>query len=243
MRRIALIADLHGNLPAVQALEKDLTTRQVDEIWCLGDMIGKGPSSPDTFDWAMQNCSVILRGNWDEGVGKRIFARNDCFYYEQLGDKRMQKLLELPLEHHAVISGKRLRLLHGRPVMPVLQSTQEAEEDLVWLFEPGYDIVGYADIHRPGLRTLNEGRILFSIGSVGNNLGGLPMVNYSILTCAPGSEIAPFDLQYICLPYDNAQAARDAENAQGLHSWEAFVREVTTGIYSRKKPASKGKNA
>ena len=72
MKRIALIADLHGNLPAVEALEQDLKTRSVDEIWCLGDIVGKGPSSPDTFDWAMAHCSLILRGNWDEGVASLI---------------------------------------------------------------------------------------------------------------------------------------------------------------------------
>ena len=88
MKRIALIADLHGNLPAVEALEQDLKTRSVDEIWCLGDIVGKGPSSPDTFDWAMAHCSLILRGNWDEGVASRTFSRNDQFYYSQLGEKR-----------------------------------------------------------------------------------------------------------------------------------------------------------
>ena len=145
MKRIALIADLHGNLPAVEALEQDLKTRSVDEIWCLGDIVGKGPSSPDTFDWAMAHCSLILRGNWDEGVASRTFSRNDQFYYSQLGEKRMRILAELPLEHHAIISGKHLRLLHGRPIMPVLQATHEPEEELTWLFEPDYDIVGYAD--------------------------------------------------------------------------------------------------
>ena len=129
MKRIALIADLHGNLPAVEALEQDLKTRSVDEIWCLGDIVGKGPSSPDTFDWAMAHCSLILRGNWDEGVASRTFSRNDQFYYSQLGEKRMRILAELPLEHHAIISGKHLRLLHGRPIMPVLQATHEPEEE------------------------------------------------------------------------------------------------------------------
>lgn len=241
--RIALIADLHGNFPAVQALEKDLLTRSVDEIWCLGDIVGKGPSSPATFDWAMSNCSIILRGNWDEGVGKRLFSRNDAFYYEQLGAARMERLLELPLEHHAVLSGRRLRLMHGRPVMPVLQATHEPESELLWLFRPDFDTVGYADIHRPGLRSLNEGRLLFSIGSVGNNLGGLPMVSYALMQCSSGAAPAPFELSYICLPYDRQHAVRDAENAPRLHKREAYVREVETGIYSRKPPLSKGKSA
>ena len=241
MKRIALIADLHGNLPAVEALEQDLNARSVDEIWCLGDIVGKGPSSPDTFDWAMAHCSLILRGNWDEGVASRTFSRNDQFYYSQLGEKRMRILAELPLEHHAIISGKHLRLLHGRPTMPVLQATHEPEEELTWLFEPDYDIVGYADIHRPGLRSLRSApKLLFSIGSVGNSLG-LAMVQYAILQCEMGADPAPLDLNFILLPYDQERAARDAENVLGMPMREAYLQEIRTGIYGRKPPLSKGK--
>ena len=134
--RIALIADLHGNLPATEAVDADIRRRGVDTIWCLGDLVGKGPSSVETFDWAMANCPVILRGNWDEGIALKQFADNDQYYYAQLGEKRMRQLGELPLEHHAWLSGRHVRLLHGRPIMETLQSTWEPEEALDWLFRP-----------------------------------------------------------------------------------------------------------
>jgi predicted phosphodiesterase len=82
--RIALVADLHGNWPATQALERDLPRRQVDRVYCLGDVVGKGPSSDRTCDWAFANCDLILGGNWDYGVSYRQFAPDD-FYWEQLG--------------------------------------------------------------------------------------------------------------------------------------------------------------
>ena len=97
MRRIALIADLHGNLPAVEALEQDLKTRSVDEIWCLGDIVGKGPSSPDTFDWAMAHCSLILRGNFAGSVvvrHPRWADRRALTKWERLG--RPAPALALP---------------------------------------------------------------------------------------------------------------------------------------------------
>ncbi len=236
MKRIALIADLHGNLPAVEALEQDLRKRAVDEIWCLGDIVGKGPSSPDTFDWAMAHCSLILRGNWDEGIALRLFSANDQFYYRQLGDARMRRLAELPKEHHAMVSGKHLRLLHGRPIMPVLQAAHEPEEALFWLFEPDYDVVGYADIHRPGLRSLRRApKLLFSIGSVGNSLG-FPMVQYAILECEFGSAPAPFDLSFVMVPYDQERAVRDAENAPDMPMRDAYLQEIRTGVYGRKLP-------
>ena len=57
MTEIALVADLHGNLPAVEALERDLTARRIRRVWCLGDMVGKGPSSAETLDWAAARCA------------------------------------------------------------------------------------------------------------------------------------------------------------------------------------------
>ena len=70
--RIALIADLHGNLPATLAVADDIRRRGADAIWCLGDIVGKGPSSAETFDWAMDSCDLILRGNWDEGIALTV---------------------------------------------------------------------------------------------------------------------------------------------------------------------------
>ena len=52
MTEIALVADLHGNWPATQAVEQDLIRRGIQRVWCLGDVVGKGPSSDKTFDWA-----------------------------------------------------------------------------------------------------------------------------------------------------------------------------------------------
>ncbi|MBQ1946854.1 MAG: metallophosphoesterase family protein [Clostridia bacterium] len=238
MRRIALVADLHGNLPATMALDADLKRRNLTEIWCLGDIVGKGPNSADTFDWAVKNCSVILRGNWDEGITKRHFSRNDQFYYDQLGEERMQKLGELPLEHHFTLSGKRIRLLHGRPIMKELQSTRDTSDNLRWLFEPNFDVVGYADVHRPGYRSLYFPGLLFNTGSVGNALG-VPMVQYAILQGEDGDAPAPLDITFVSVPYDNEQAIRDAENTPGFPGLACYIKEIRHGEYGRKLPSTK----
>ena len=230
--RIALIADLHGNLPATETVAADIKRRGVDALWCLGDVVGKGPSSAETCDWAFAHCDLILRGNWDEGIALKQFAANDQYYYDQLGEARMKKLAELPLEHHAWLSGRHLRLIHGRPIMHALQATYEDEEDLNWLFEPNFTMVGYADIHHAGLRTLHRCRQLFSIGSVGNSIR-LPMAQYAILTCEQGREKADFDLQFIYLEYDRDRAVRDARQSPGMPHLEAYIQEITTGVYGR----------
>lgn len=228
---VALIADLHGNLPATQALERDLKRRGVAKIWCLGDMIGKGPSSAETMDWAMANSEIVLRGNWDEGIAARQFP-NDRFYYDQLGEARMKALLALPLEYECVMSGRKIRLFHGRPVMSPLRFIQDDKEWLEPYFAPDYDVVCYADAHRQGMRLVGTGKQLINCGSVGNGLG-VPMAQYAILTGEEGEEKAPFDVTLVTVPYDNARAAEHARAADGLHNASAYVNEVLTGVYSR----------
>ena len=121
--RIALVADLHGNRPATLALERDLARMQPDRVLCLGDIVGKGPSNDFTFDWAMQHCEIVLGGNWDFGVGKKQFSP-DQYYWDQLGTSRMERLCRLPLEYELVLSGRRIRLFHGRPLMEKLIPVQ-----------------------------------------------------------------------------------------------------------------------
>lgn len=232
--QIALIADLHGNRPAVEALERDLSLIKPDQIICLGDIVGKGPSNDFTFDWARQNCDLILGGNWDYGVGNQEFP-NDEYYWDQLGEDRLRFLRELPLEHELMMSGRRIRLFHGRPVM---ENLIVAQNDIS-LIEPfftdaqgkRYDAVIYADAHRQALRTISPG-LFVNTGSVGNAMG-IPKCCYAILCAEEGEAPAPFEIRLRQLDYDRDQAVLDAQNAPKVPRIETYIREIQTGIYSR----------
>ena len=67
MRR-ALISDIHGNLEALEVVLEDIQQQDVDEIYCLGDIIGYGPNPRECIDLVMQHCKVTLLGNHDEGA-------------------------------------------------------------------------------------------------------------------------------------------------------------------------------
>ena len=45
MGKILFLSDIHGNMPAVYALEKAIDKIQPDDIWFLGDAVGKGPEN------------------------------------------------------------------------------------------------------------------------------------------------------------------------------------------------------
>ena len=234
MTEIALVGDLHGNWPATQAAEQDIKSRGITRIWCLGDVVGKGPSSDRTFDWARANCEFILQGNWDEGIGKKMFPR-DQFYYDQLGPKRMQALMDFPMEHHCWFSGKKLRLFHGLPILPEPYFVHEDHDLLAPYFEPDFDMVGYADVHRQGVRLFGYGQLLFNTGSVGNGFG-IAMAQYAILRGEPDSrEEASLDVSMAMVPYDKEQAIQDTTEAgeRGLVNADLFVKEIQSGRYAR----------
>ena len=48
MSKIVILADLHGNLTAAEAMENEINVMSPDEIWFLGDAVGKGPQNAET---------------------------------------------------------------------------------------------------------------------------------------------------------------------------------------------------
>lgn len=232
--KIAFVADLHGNWPATCALEADLQKQKPDRIICLGDTVGKGPSNDKTFDWAMSRCDLIIGGNWDYGVGEQAFP-NDAYYWDQLGEERLRILRQLPRESEMMLSGRRVRLMHGRPVMETLITVKHDLETIQAFFTDGdgrpFDVVLYADAHRQAMRTVNPG-LFINTGSVGNAMG-VTYCCYAIVEAEPGDQPAPFEVRLRQLPYDRQQAIRDAQAAPAVPRIETYINEIRTGVYSR----------
>ena len=70
--RIALLTDVHGNLPAFEAVLGDVDDHEVDAIWFLGDLVGYGAQPDDCMRLASERCDLCLAGNHDLGVLDRI---------------------------------------------------------------------------------------------------------------------------------------------------------------------------
>ena len=231
--KIALIGDLHGNYVATRALEAQLRAQQVDQIWFLGDAVGKGPQNDLTCDWVRENCALCIGGNWDYGVGGKEFSE-DGYFWAQLGAQRLEWLRTLPREGEAWISGTHFRLFHGRPVTPLI-SAQTDKKTFAEAFRAHgttYTGIIFADSHRPFVRTLNDGYAL-NTGSVGNSLG-VPRAHALIVEGELGSrEQGLLTMTILSVPYDNEAAAEIARQEVNLPHRESFIREVLTGIYSR----------
>jgi len=63
----AIISDIHSNLEALQAVMEDIQAKGIQEIYCLGDIIGYGPNPLECLD-IIQQCKVVLLGNHDDAI-------------------------------------------------------------------------------------------------------------------------------------------------------------------------------
>jgi predicted phosphodiesterase len=63
----ALISDIHSNLEALEAVLSDISQQGIQEVYCLGDIIGYGPNPRECIDLIMK-CQVCLLGNHDQGA-------------------------------------------------------------------------------------------------------------------------------------------------------------------------------
>lgn len=240
MSKILFLADLHGNMPATLALEKEIQKIKPDDVWFLGDAVGKGPESHKTLDWVKEHCKHFISGNWDLTTVE--WSKNcppgyedNSFYWNQLGKERLEWLESLPTEDEILISGINFRLFHGRPIDANYHPYLTMDE-----FRPGFtDSKGRlhggfisADCHMPYIREMDLGYAI-NTGSVGNSLG-LPRCHALLIEGALGSsELSPISLNILSIPYNNQLAAQIADKYEGLPAKDAYKNEVLTGVYSR----------
>src|ERR687885_118601 len=66
--RVAICSDIHGNRQAFEAVIAAAEAERVEELWCLGDLVGYGGDPHDCVRPPATHCSVCLAGNHDLAV-------------------------------------------------------------------------------------------------------------------------------------------------------------------------------
>lgn len=241
MDRIAVISDIHGNIPALEAVLSDAKRRGADAMYCLGDLIGKGPEGALAVDTCREACEVVVRGNWDDGVATIQTPDTEVgrWHQDQLGRARLRYLGALPNSFEFTMSGRHVRLFHASPesvYKRVYENAPFEEQRAMFANTPftGYgveepDVVGYGDIHVPYVTKLGR-RTLFNAGSVGNPLDE-PQAAYVLLEGEMNSPHASaFALRVVKVPYDIERAVAVAAR-MGMPELEPYAMELRTAVY------------
>lgn len=240
MDRIAIIADIHGNLPALEAVLHDIHQRGIERILCLGDIIGKGPSTAEVIDICRNVCEQVVFGNWELSILNLPQFAVCEWHYQFFTPERLAYLKNLSATIEFQMSGKQVRLYHASQLGAYyrVQMYDSREKHLAMFDNTPFtgtamrlDVVGYADIHVAFQHHLQH-RLLFNTGSVGNPID-MTMASYAILEGVYGSaEPAPFSVQTVRLPYDIERAVRQAE-ASDMPERDEFIHELRTAEYRK----------
>jgi putative phosphoesterase len=240
MERIAIISDIHGNMPALEAVLEDIESRGIERIICLGDLAGKGPSSAEVVDKIKEKCEAVVRGNWDYYMTD--VHNNEALNWHQnkLGHERLKYMKELPTYKEFYMSGKLIRLCHASPndiFHRVYISTDKSQR--MKLFAPTTtldleaDVVGYGDIHTAHIDHFGS-KTIFNVGSVGNPLD-MTQASYGIIEGNMGDKkLSPFTISIVRVPYDINLAVEQAELAE-MPDINQYIKELKTAVYRGRK--------
>jgi len=232
--RIALISDIHANLPALEAVVADAKKVHADTFICAGDVIGFGPHPKECVDMVRGLCQVIVSGNHERAIGWNEDPRcaprlaGLAKVAEGLARKKLfgpdiQWLAGLGHEAGLYLSGKELFIVHGSPWDPLYTGIRP-EEDPERIrkgfmhIDCDYAIVGHTHIQMI-LTDAVEGIVIINPGTVGLPMDADPRASWTLLDLDRG-RVEPRRVEY-----DTARTIK------GLQYMKGPDRETLTNIY------------
>lgn len=238
--KIALFSDIHGNLPALEAVLADIDGRDIDALFCLGDLVGYA-TWPNEVVRAIRDRRIpTIAGNYDEGVGldsddcgcayrtdedRERGARSIAYTNRVVTDEVRTYLRRLPRHIRLTFEEGRAEeadpldvlLVHGSPRKINEYLVEDRPEKSVRrLFDDAAaHVIVCGHTHKPYHRPLSgaeDGRFhLVNIGSVGKPKDGDPRACYVIMEISPAPAASDPDRVRV----EFIRVAYDVERAAG----------------------------
>lgn len=238
---LAVIADVHGNAWALDAVLADIDRRGLKTIVNLGDN-ANGPLDPARSVDLLRACGAThVRGNGDRmtGEGGSTARGSAAFARERLDAEALRWLRELPLQ----VRGEGWVAFHASPRSDEEYVLENIVAGKTALASPREIAARIGDADAPLLLCghthlahavrLDDGRLVVNPGSVGlpayhddqptphDVEAGSPHARYVVVCCEAGK----WRVDFVAVPYDWQAAAAAARSA----GWEDWARHVETG--------------
>jgi putative phosphoesterase len=197
MRRVAVITDIHANLPALQAALARIDELEVDGLYCGGDLVGYGPHPNEVCALIAQRAIPAIYGNYDHAIARDV-EDCGCAYVtphdRELGQRSVDWTLAhtdraskdfmraLPFDLRFAVGEAAVHLVHGSPrkVNEYLFEDKPARlyERLAGGEEAG--VLAFGHTHKPWIREF-AGVQFVNCGSVGKPKDGDPRAAFAVL--------------------------------------------------------------
>lgn len=240
--RLAVLADIHANLPALEAVLADCSRNGAEGLLVAGDLIA-GPHPNETVEMLRQLPNWMILGN-NEGYLLRMAAGDAPaawftsrqwglmrWTFERLSRENLAFFASLP--EQCVVEYPDLpaiRMVHGSPRRPaeeIFPDRDPAMLDLAleMVSEP---VLICAHTHLPWSER-RDGRLAFNPGSAGAALNGDARAQYALLTGRSGR----WEVEHRAVPYDLERIEADFRLSglleQGGGLARAFLESILTG--------------
>lgn len=220
--KLAIIADIHGNRPALEAILK--AAPPVDGWICAGDVVGYYPDVNDVCEILLSLKALVVRGNHDAYVSKelvpnaeRAAAYRTEWTRNQLEPQHARWISSLPVEMVFCFGQRRLKVRHASPWDEETYLYPDSARLVdIRLAANEYLLLGHT--HRPMRIAAGEGYVI-NPGSVGQPRDYNPAASYAILDVESGT-------------VEHCRAAYDVASYQ-QHLRDLGWPEATISILSR----------
>ncbi|HJQ11202.1 MAG TPA: metallophosphoesterase family protein [Gemmatimonadaceae bacterium] len=227
--RYALISDIHGNLPALEAVLRDIEKRRIDATYHLGDLTGYSPWPNEVIAALRQHGIQGIAGNYDSTLAtdyKHCGCRADSPHEEELSHISYEwtrrhvnadtksylaalpfRIDIRPLGGH--LSGPTITLLHGNQALNTVYITEDRPDAFLEKMAAGVgaaagDAVCFGHTHKPWQRAVN-GIQFINAGSAGRPKDGDARACYVIVSADNGQ----LNAEFIRVVYDVELVARE----------------------------------
>lgn len=212
--KLAIISDIHSNSEALLQALNECEKEQVDEILCLGDIVGYGANPNECVELIRDRCSVVILGNHDMAIYSNDIVHDFNIYAyraiewtkKHLHPEFVSYLKQRPLKY----GNQNALYVHSSPVLPeewdyILSRAQAAE--VFRYFEQDVCFIGHThqpDIFFDGNKAGEKfpKRRLINVGSVGQPRDGDSRLSFGIF------DDVTFEYRNVRLEYDVETAAK-----------------------------------
>lgn len=222
--RLAVFADVHSNIHAMQAVLDDIKGKKPDQVICAGDLVGYGAYPNQVIDTIRKQEVPTVMGNYDDGIGyhrlicgcdykdeeaQRLGERSIMWTKKHTTEENKEFLRNLPKQLELTIGDKRILVVHGSPrrLNEYLFEDTSAEVLKEILEECGADVLICGHTHIPYHRTI-DGRHVINVGSAGKPKHGDPNAVYALISVGDSVSV-----RFIKVPYDVEAAAKAIEDS------------------------------
>ena len=194
---MAFISDVHGNLPALNAVLAELHRRAITDIFVAGDLLLGGDQPLEVWQRLQELHARCVRGPSDLALAamnpaklrpaspeEQAMADRFALTRKKLGELVLRRLGELPESMRLpMIDGRELLLVHGSPADASEGIGHELDDDEMreLLADEAADVVVCGATHVPFIRTLDEIQVI-NVGSVGQAPGEERIAHYTVIS-------------------------------------------------------------